>query len=191
MCGDNVINGMLAKGYEYDHVVNQEKLILPSQWYGVEKGSDIGESNEILNDGLHGTWITNDFLQAMTDARSGTFIPAIVNADMTSQPETGVPYMADIMHLLSWVDNEVVLFVNFCMDHFYRRLPPAKGDDVIQMLLDNSSYQVASKHARWEFPCWDGTGDKLAYYQYGGTRGRGRRPSSTTMAIFVAVKLSS
>jgi len=188
MCAENVKDGKVIEWSEYDHIVNKDPIITPTQWRGV----DISEEKHLENSKLANVkWINSDFRRAMIEAEfNGEYRPAFVNLDTQWQVKKAMCYMADLMPLISRQPQEVILVTNLMVDHKLWMKNSTTANQVAKMLEQEPSYRMSQDMAKWEFPTWPNDGrNQWGHYVYDGADSN-KGDSLTTMATFIAVKLA-
>ena len=119
MAGSHTRRGEQIMG-EADQLL-KKKLILPYQYYGVDREEEIIKCNREVHPELN--WIHDDFYEAIRKAiLAGTFNPSIINYDGVIQPKYSSQYLKRLLTLLDYnISNEVMLVTNFVLTNPYSR----------------------------------------------------------------------
>lgn len=176
VCGqhnDHENNG-LKPGSELHHMLECGLLASPTQFYGVDRQSDVIRDNQCLTGhGGQANWIHGDLLQSMKIAKAaGNFNPAIVNYDSSNLASVGAAdYAGALMMYLSMFDN-VLLICNMVERTFYKSELKCQPD---MELPKSAAFRFSS-------PGWRSYGakdDNIRLVGYGGGRGDGRTMMSS------------
>ena len=121
-------------------------LIKPNQFHGVERKKDWFKLNQACRNDVN--WYCGDFFSVMEENKTkGRFSPAIVNADLITMPETSMPYIANIMDLLSRGNAPVMFVVNLVLDSRFRDMQTT--DMAISSLQEHRQYKSAMRKKDW------------------------------------------
>jgi len=165
-------NGEPKEGSEIQQMLSVG-LIQPHQFRGVEINYDIHQLNKKAFPHLN--WINKDFYSAMSTAYANNeFNPAIVNADLTSTPETGCSYISRILALLSSCQSQnILLIANLIirMKHYKEK----NGDYIVDKLNEYPQFTHVMSHDNWNM--------QESYYRYDGTGDIGGRTYMGTLVF--------
>jgi len=136
MCGAHYNRNKSIMG-ELGNLV-KSKLILPEQFYGVDKEEKIINTNRKLYPNIN--WINNDFLKAISkQIIKKQFNPAIINYDGVMQPKYGVDYLKKLFITINNnVSDQLLLISNFVLTNPYTKSKKLTFNinDIIKELMD-------------------------------------------------------
>jgi hypothetical protein len=159
MCGRLVDElGDINPDSEYNQLIKEE-LIIPEQFYGVEKIVEFHEGN--IKAHPHLNLINGDFFNVMLKyASEKNFNPGIINADVVFMHKKAASYFCDIIELLKQVGaNNVMVVLNYMRNNPRKWKKEYDANALIEEIISNRKWHYASEGLEWSEEVYDYNGD--------------------------------